>query len=275
MSDSVAYPQDVAPLPHMSQKPHGKRIKPLPDHWKPPQSFLPRLIFRVMCFCLTFHSSLDFMWDIFKDPKGWENFHGQYLAQLNQLSTVQGLVLTTVAIFMTTSPPLKQIDYVVYAPYTLLSESLVFSLFGLLFQLYTSVVGQSYQKKKTFKALKRSRWLFLCHLIILSIPVYLFGISLLLLIFAISVTGFISTSTSAKIFTGGTFALLVACLFTSIIPSPFYTRLYGLLWGKHDWDDNDSDDASDAELHHHGGKGARATGVIHDILCKACSTPSP
>ena len=27
----------------------------------------------------------------------------------------------------------------------------MFSLFGLLFQLYTSVVGQSYQKEKTFK----------------------------------------------------------------------------------------------------------------------------
>jgi len=61
------------------------------------------------------------------------------------------LLLTTVALFITTSPPLKQVDYAADGPYLLLSESLVFSLFGLLFQLYTSVVGQSYQKKKTFK----------------------------------------------------------------------------------------------------------------------------
>ncbi|KAG2357051.1 hypothetical protein BDR07DRAFT_1421473 [Suillus spraguei] len=33
------------------------------------------------------------------------------------------------------------------------------------------------------QAMKRSRWRFLCHIIVLSIPVYLFGISLLLLIF--------------------------------------------------------------------------------------------
>jgi hypothetical protein len=190
------------------------------------------------------------MWEIFREPNGWENFHTLYLTQINQLSTVQGLVLTTVAVFISTPPPLKQINYAADGPYTLLSESLVFSLFGLLFQLYTSVVGQSYQKQKTFKALKRSRWLFLFHIVILSIPVYIFGISLLLLIFAISVTGFLSSSISAKIFTGATFALLFACLFVSILPSPVYSRLYRMLWRTTDYvddDDGGDDDESDKE----------------------------
>ncbi|OAX34178.1 hypothetical protein K503DRAFT_774838 [Rhizopogon vinicolor AM-OR11-026] len=273
--ETIKHPIDeneALPL-HKTRKPHVKRPKPLPVHWAPPPSFLPRVIFHTTCFCLTFHTTLDFMWEIFKEPKGWENFHVQYLVQLNQLSTVQGLVLTTVAVFITTSPPLKQINYGADSPYLLLSESLVFSLFGLLFQLYTSVVGQSYQKKKTFKALKRNRWLFLCHIMILSIPVYLFGISLLLLIFAISVTGFLSSSTSAKIFTGGTFALLFACLFASILPSPFYTRLYGLLWGKRNCDDNDSDDESDGEIHHEKGAGATVTVTTHEIHLKASSDP--
>ncbi|KAG2753633.1 hypothetical protein P692DRAFT_20828591 [Suillus brevipes Sb2] len=149
---------------------------------------------------------------------------------------------------MSTGPPVKEIDYSASRPYTLLSESLVFSLFGLLSQLYTSVVGHSYRKQKTFKVLKRNRWLFLCHIIVLSIPVYIFGMSLLLLIFAISVTGFLSSSTSARMFTGATFALLFVCLFASILPSPFYSRLYKMLWGITNYVDDDDDDGDDDEL---------------------------
>lgn len=235
-------PNDETLHMHRSHNARTKRTKPLPTRWQPPSSFFPGLLFRVMCFCLTFHSNLDFMWEIFREPNGWESFHTLYLTQISQLSTVQGLVLTTVAVFITTAPPLHQIDYTASGPYTLLSESLVFSLFGLLFQLYISVVGQSYQKQKTFKALKRNRWLFLCHIMILSIPVYIFGISLLLLLFAISVTGFLSSSTSAQVFTGATFALLFACLFISILPSPFYSRLFKVLYGTAVYDDDEDDE---------------------------------
>ncbi|KAG1837576.1 hypothetical protein DFJ58DRAFT_144832 [Suillus subalutaceus] len=126
--------------------------KPIPARWRPPSSPFPRVIFHVMCFGLTFHSNLDFMWEIFQEPNGWENFHTLYLTQINQLSTVQGLLLTTVAVFISTPSPLKQIDYSADGPYTLLSESLVFSLFGLLLQLFTSVVGQTYQKQKNLQS---------------------------------------------------------------------------------------------------------------------------
>ncbi|KAG2753608.1 hypothetical protein P692DRAFT_201862083 [Suillus brevipes Sb2] len=221
---------DVPQNTRTSDSTPTKSQNPIPSDWEPPSSPISCFFFRVMCICLTLHWDLEFMWEIFREPNGWENFHDLYLKQINQCSTVQGLVLTTVAVFISTLPPLKQIDYAASGPYTLLSESLVFSLFGLLFQLYTSVVGHSYQKQKTFEALKRSRWLFLCHIIILSIPVYTFGISLLLLIFAISVTGFLSSSKSAQIFTGATFALLAAYLVASIIPSPVYPRLHNFLY---------------------------------------------
>ncbi|KAG1721049.1 uncharacterized protein EDB91DRAFT_1256706 [Suillus paluster] len=254
MSASVSYDtlkkspaQDAneeTPSQHRSHKKPTKPTKSLPTRWKPPKSFVPRLIFHVMCFCLTLHSNLDFMWEIFQEPKGWESFHIKYLVQLNQLSTVQGLLLTTVAVFISTGAPLQQIvNYDAGGPYTLLSESLVFSLFGLLFQLYISVVGQSYQQQKTFK------WLFLCHIMILSIPIYTFAISLLLLLFAISVTGFLSSSDLAQVLTVVTFALLFAYLLVSILPSPFYSRLYGFLWGKRNSEPDDSEDELDGELH--------------------------
>ncbi|OJA15086.1 hypothetical protein AZE42_10580 [Rhizopogon vesiculosus] len=98
--DTTEHPmnENEAPPLRRARKPHVKHPKPLPVHWKPPLSFLPRVIFHTICCCLTFHTTLDFMWEIFKEPKGWENFHVQYLVQLSQLSTVQGLVLTTVAV---------------------------------------------------------------------------------------------------------------------------------------------------------------------------------
>jgi hypothetical protein len=73
---------------YKSNNTRTKRIKPIPTRWRPPSSFIPRLIFRIMCFCLTFHWNLDFMWEIFREPNGWENFHTLYLTQINQLSTV-------------------------------------------------------------------------------------------------------------------------------------------------------------------------------------------
>jgi hypothetical protein len=63
------------------------------------------------------------------------------------------------------------------------------------------------------------------------------------------VTGFLSSSTSAQIFTGATFALLFACLFVSILPSPVYSRLHKMLWGTTDYvnDDDDDDDNSESD----------------------------
>jgi len=99
--ETVKHPlaHDGTPPPPKFKKPHMKSPKLLPVRWKPPKSFLPRLIFHTMCCCLTFHSHLDFMWEMFKEPKGWENFHIQYLAQLNQLSTVVRLRDCAIIVF--------------------------------------------------------------------------------------------------------------------------------------------------------------------------------
>jgi len=87
------------------------------------------------------------------------------------------------------------------------------------------------------------------------------------------VTGFLSSSTAAKVFTGATFALLFACLFVSILPSPFYTRLYVFLWGIRDWYGHDSDDESEGEIHHEKGEGVIST--AHEIHIQEVPYSSP
>jgi len=57
-------------------------------------------------------------------------------------------VLTTAAIFISTTPPLvKDVNYTSNASYACLAESLIFSLFGLLSQLKASGAGILYRKR--------------------------------------------------------------------------------------------------------------------------------
>ncbi|KAG1720119.1 uncharacterized protein EDB91DRAFT_1257173 [Suillus paluster] len=120
---------------------------------------------------------------------------------------------------------------------------------GLLFQLYISVVGQSYQQQKTFKTLKRNRWLFpMSYHDSLDSYLYIRYISTATPLRYIC-DGFLSSSDLAQVLTVVTFALLFAYLLVSILPSPFYSRLYGFLWGKRNSEPDDSEDELDGELH--------------------------
>jgi hypothetical protein len=57
-------------------------------------------------------------------------------------------VLTTAAVFISSNPPLvKEVNYASSVSYACLAESLVFSLFGLLFQLKVSASGFIFQKR--------------------------------------------------------------------------------------------------------------------------------
>ncbi|KAG1803985.1 uncharacterized protein BJ212DRAFT_1395428, partial [Suillus subaureus] len=100
------------------------------------------------CFIFTWRSDLQWLHALLKEGKNWEELHHQYLTQLNQISIVQGLVLTTAAVFISSNPPLvTEVDYTSHASYACLAESLVFSLFGLLFQLKVSASGFLFQRR--------------------------------------------------------------------------------------------------------------------------------
>ncbi|KAG2357044.1 hypothetical protein BDR07DRAFT_399248 [Suillus spraguei] len=100
------------------------------------------------CYVFTGYGNLRGLHKILKKGNTWEKLHERYLQQLQQISVVQGLVLTTTTVFITTNPPHENdIEYISSASYACLTESLVFSLFGLLFQASTS--GFVFQKCNT------------------------------------------------------------------------------------------------------------------------------
>ncbi|KAG1744813.1 hypothetical protein EDB19DRAFT_2037837 [Suillus lakei] len=119
-----------------------------PPKWEVPRSLIPRYIFKLCCFIFTWRGDLVWLHNFLKEGDTWVELHRQYLTQLNQVSTVQGLVLATAAVFISSNPPLmKAVNYTSNASYACLAESLVFSLFGLLFQLKASASGFFFQKR--------------------------------------------------------------------------------------------------------------------------------
>jgi hypothetical protein len=190
---------------------------------------ISRFIFRACCFIFTWRSDLHWLHNLLKEGNTWEELHRQYLAQLNQVSTVQGLVLATAAVFISSNPPLaNKVNYISSASYACLAESLVFSLFGLLFQLKVSASGFLFQKRSAAEIIIERRWRIFWHLLSLAVPIILFSISVILLLIAIVLTGFASHSEAVKLYMSVTFAFLGACHLVSILGSPFYHHLSNL-----------------------------------------------
>lgn len=200
-----------------------------PRNWKVPESFILRHMFKLCCLIFTWRSDLHWLHNLLAEGNTWEELHRQYLTQLNQVSIVQGLVLTTTAVFISSNPPLRaDVNYTSQASYACLAESLVFSLFGLLFQLRISAAGFLFQKRSAAEIIIERRWRIFWHLLGLAVPIVIFGISVVLLLIAIVLTGFASNSDSVKLYLSITFAFLSACHLVSILGSPFYHHLSNL-----------------------------------------------
>lgn len=214
------------PLPTDQEKSFFNKF---PDKWETPTSFIPRHIFKLCCLIFTWRSDLHWLHDVLKEENQWEELHRQYQVQLNQVSTVQALVLTTAAVFISSKPPLvDDVNYGSQASYACLAESLVFSLFGLLFQLKVSASGFLFQQRSAAELIIERRWRIFWHLLGLTVPIIVFIISVVLLLIAIVLTGFTSQSKAVQLYLSITFAFLGACHLVSILGSPFYHHLSNL-----------------------------------------------
>ncbi|KAG1724695.1 uncharacterized protein EDB91DRAFT_122092 [Suillus paluster] len=200
-----------------------------PSTWDPPTFCISKWAFKICCVVFTFHGDLIWLYYLLSTGDNWEELHTQYLSLLGQLSTIQGLVLATVAVFISSNPPLPQdVDYSSGLSYACLAESLVFSLFGLLYQLHAFFAATRYQKRATTKVIIFRRWRIFWHLLGLAVPVILFFISVVLMIVAIGFTGFLSQSTLVQTYMTSTLAFIGACHMVSILSSPPYHYLIDL-----------------------------------------------
>ncbi|KAG2064404.1 hypothetical protein BDR04DRAFT_264060 [Suillus decipiens] len=157
-----------------------------------------------------------------------KRLHDRYLQRIQQISVVQGLVLTTAAVFTTTVPPLPQdVDYISHASYACLAESLVFSLFGLLFQLKLYTSGSIFQEHGVVKdETNLERWKVFGYLLSLVIPVIIFGISVVLLLMAVVLTAFTSHIKTVQLCVSITFSCLGACYLVVALGLPSYFNVF-------------------------------------------------
>ncbi|KAG1794789.1 uncharacterized protein HD556DRAFT_1367113 [Suillus plorans] len=205
----------------------------MPTEWEPPLAPIPRRCFIILCYIFVADSNLQTFWKkVSRDSsKGWEDYHAEYFDFLNRISTVQGLLLTTSAVFISTAAPLSILNYAADIPYACLSESLVFALFGLFLQLFVSAyLGPRYKRTKTLDELKERRWMIFCHLFNLALPALLFNSSLGWLLAAIVITGCMSQSLLTRILTITTVAALVLVEFLSFVVLPPFRKFWAIAW---------------------------------------------
>ncbi|KAG2121785.1 hypothetical protein BD769DRAFT_1747165 [Suillus cothurnatus] len=237
MSNSSQNTRTPSECSQSSHKPNP--LDQFPDEWNAPKSLIPRYVFKICCLVFTWHGDLHWLHDFLKEGNTWEERHSRYLTQLNQVSIVQGLVLTTAAVFISSNPPLvKEVNYASSASYACLAESLVFSLFGLLFQLKVSASGFIFQKRNVVQIVTEKRWRIFWHLLGLAVPIIIFCISVVLLLIGIVLSGLASHSETVRLYMSITFAFLGACQLVSFLDSPCCHYLLNLCYTKSDkWAD--------------------------------------
>lgn len=205
----------------------------MPPRWQPPSWPILRHCFIILCYIFVADSNLENFWKkISKDgSKGWKDYHAEYFDFLNRISTAQGLLLATAAVFTSTPAPLPILNYAADIPYACLSESLVFALFGLFLQLFVSAyLGPRYQTTETLDELKGKRWMVFCHLFNLALPALLFNASLVWLLAGIVITGSMSQSLLTRVLTITTVAALTLLEFLSIVLLPPFRKFWAAAW---------------------------------------------
>ncbi|KAG2098761.1 uncharacterized protein F5147DRAFT_357605 [Suillus discolor] len=220
-----------------SQETDEHSCEDMPPQWQPPPRPIARRCFIILCYIFVADSNLESFWKrISRDSsKGWKDYHAEYFEFLNRISTVQGLLLTTTAVFISTAAPLSILNYAADIPYACLSESLVFALFGLFLQLFVSAyLGPRYKRAKTLEELEEKRWMIFCHLFNLALPALFFNASLGWLLKAIVITGCMSQSLLTRILTIITvFARVLVEFLSFVILPPFRKFWAASLWGIH------------------------------------------
>ncbi|KAG0701825.1 hypothetical protein DFH29DRAFT_1069455 [Suillus ampliporus] len=225
-------------LPRPHSDPDNLFFQRFPSSWDVPEFCISKWTFKICCFVFTLRGDLQWLYYLLSKGDNWEQMHSQYLTLLGQVSTVQGLVLATVAIFLCSVPPVSDdIDYISRLSYACLAESLVFSLFGLLYQLNAYFAATRYQKRAATKDRADLTATAGHNFQALENFLALFGFGGSNHPFlhisgaddSIGFTGFLSQSKLVQIYLSSTLGFIGACHVASILGSPIYHHVTDLL----------------------------------------------
>ncbi|KAG1726528.1 uncharacterized protein EDB91DRAFT_58937 [Suillus paluster] len=156
----------------------------LPDHWKVPDSReWPKgsILFQALCLISIGRSSLDNHWKSKIDDGEWEK-HRQKVVERLSNTNIAGLVLTTSAVFLSTTPPLTSfLPYTIHGCYVFAFGSFAHALGGLACGIAVVNIYEACDREWAKDVLMATRSRVCCTLIFLSWPAVSLTVSIVFL----------------------------------------------------------------------------------------------
>ncbi|KAG2346215.1 hypothetical protein BDR05DRAFT_70016 [Suillus weaverae] len=204
----------------------------------PPWCALPknpfcRVFFRVLCMIAISKSSVEHWEELRQSPEDpkWDKHKKLVTNRFENMNIVAGLVLTSSAVFISTSPPTQSfVPYGNHVSYILEVLSFVTALISLMTGTSVLVVYDTcYAHKGILESLEKSRLRLILCLMLMAFPSLALVVSTLALMIAVFIAGFISDKLVMKVLTAGTCAIfcILAGLAVYVFNAPIKKAVHG------------------------------------------------
>ncbi|KAF8804922.1 hypothetical protein BYT27DRAFT_7105890 [Phlegmacium glaucopus] len=167
----------------------------MPAHWDTPKGRVASIFFKALCIVSFGRSTLQHTWNVSeKGDKDWKEEKEALLARINNLSIVAGLLLSTMAVLLSTAPPVERFfNWMKPVPYLCIlgafPPTLGAIIVGATMGLAVTAAEPNYVQK-----ICKSRLRVVCVLIVIAYPFFVMGcVTLVLavgLVAAAQVTGY-------------------------------------------------------------------------------------
>ncbi|KAG1772514.1 hypothetical protein EV702DRAFT_625948 [Suillus placidus] len=179
-----------------------------------PENPFCRVFFKALCMIAISKSSVTHWEELRQNPEQpkWDKQKKMVINRFENMNIVAGLVLTSSAVFISTSPPTQSfIPYGNQGSYILEVMSFVAALISLMTGTSVLIIYDTcYAHKDVLESFKESRLRLVCCLILMAFPSLALVVSTLALMTAVFTTGFISDKLVVKVLTAGICTIFVA-----------------------------------------------------------------
>ncbi|KAF9240170.1 hypothetical protein BU15DRAFT_61507 [Melanogaster broomeanus] len=137
-----------------SETPPPNAIPDLPDHWKAPHyqpghmvSYVYAALWAILCLASVSKPNLESHWRSKQTDELWREQEYMIVSRLSNCNTAAGLILATTAVFLTTTPPMYEWNYLQPVPNFLFYMALCHALMSLWFGTWLVIIYQATTRK--------------------------------------------------------------------------------------------------------------------------------
>ncbi|OAX34234.1 hypothetical protein K503DRAFT_461253 [Rhizopogon vinicolor AM-OR11-026] len=165
----------------------------MPDWWKPPENHVLAVLFSFLSLISMARPTLDHHWQSKINDEEWEKHKKMVIERLNNTNITAGLVLTSSAVFVSTTPPLTSfLPYTIRGCYILALGSFAHALGALLCGLAVVNIYEASGRLWAKDVLTATRFRLCCTLLFISWPVVSLTLSILFLMLSLLIACYAS-----------------------------------------------------------------------------------